>query len=489
MRVGGKVFRNIMAGVVVTVAAVLIAPAQDVDHESLRELVTRVGRARWSWAHDLELLADANRSWNARLELAESVQHHLFISTFSWHNDEYGKGYRHELRKVAKRLRRNGSGFDLRILGDATALQAWDPAFSGLEMQGARVRGFNRPSWGLTPVFDGRMHDKVIIVDGRRAIVTGRNFANHYYDPDRWWLDLGVMFEGEAVTDLQMNFLKSWELTRFVRSVRRYLLPQEMLRDELRLFWRTGRFKRGHSPLEKYMNRRYFPRLEQPAHAVPVAILYDNPLLRRRAATVDLLTALAERAEQRIDLMTPFPNLLAETTDAIVAAARRGVRVRLYTNSQETTVRGGPRMEAAYPTLIRLLESGVTVWEWAPGDEVARAIEASDCDPELMPPFALHGKMVRIDDELSIVTSSNFNVRSALYNTEAGVVVLDRGFSDTLGSLLESFSRPEWSSFGCADPGFDLPPLIREIGPGGADRMREELGSRQPRLDRWSVLW
>jgi phosphatidylserine/phosphatidylglycerophosphate/cardiolipin synthase-like enzyme len=470
-------------------AAWIVGFAEAGEHETIEQLVTRVGRARWSSADSVQLLVGATQAWDARIRLADSVEHHLFISTFSWHNDDFGKRYRRHLREVARRFRERGATLDLRILGDATSLPAWDPAFSGLEIQGARVRGFNRPTWGLTPVYDGRMHDKLLIADGRRAIVTGRNFADHYFDPMRWWLDLGVMVDGAVVADIQMTFLKSWELTRFVRSVRRYLFPQEVLQDELRLFWQTGRFKRGNSPLERYMSADYFPLAEPSPEAVRVAFLYDNPLIRRRAATTDLLTAVVERAADRVDLMTPFPNFVSQTTDALVAAAARGVRVRLFVNSPETMVRGGARLEAGYPTLIRLLEAGVEVWEWTPEEVIAHAIDEAGCKPERMPAFALHGKMVRVDDELSIVTSSNFNVRSTFYNTEAGLVVLDHEFNDELGRLIEGFQDPEWSEIGCRDPGTTFPSLIRKLDDGAPQRMREALGDRQRRLDAWGVLW
>ena len=42
---------------------------------------------------------------------------------------------------------------------------------------------------------------------------------------------------------------------------------------------------------------------------------------------------------------------------------------------------------------------------------------------DTLPPIALHGKLARIDDDLTIVHSSNFNIRSTHYNTEAGLAV------------------------------------------------------------------
>ena len=46
----------------------------------------------------------------------------------------------------------------------------------------------------------------MIVVDGRWAIVGGRNFADEYFDPRRWWLDFEVQLEGEAVWDPSSTF-------------------------------------------------------------------------------------------------------------------------------------------------------------------------------------------------------------------------------------------------------------------------------------------
>ena len=156
---------------------------------------------------------------------------------------------------------RKAEGIDLtvRVLADASALFAFTRMFTSLEKTGARVRGYNRSTWGLTALYDGRMHDKMFIADGRKAIVSGRNFSDDYYDLDNWWFDLGVQLEGSAVDDLQMIFLKSWEFTEFNRTAGRFLLPQEKLLDELQVFWRTGRFPNGNSPTRKVRDRGVLP--------------------------------------------------------------------------------------------------------------------------------------------------------------------------------------------------------------------------------------
>ena len=461
------------------------------DEETIEELVTRVGRARWTYDNSVELLADPRDSWQAKAALIQNARHHVFISTFSWHNDKSGQGFRDILIGGLDQRKAEGIDLNIRVLVDASALFAFSRMFRSLEKTGAQVRGFNRSTWGLTPLWDGRMHDKLFIVDGRKAILSGRNYSDDYYDFENWWFDLGVQLEGSAVDDLQMIFLKSWEFTEFNRKAGRFLLPQEMLLDELAVFWQTGRFPNGNSPIQKFVTQGYFPGRTGAPGSVPVAILYDNPFMRRRAATTDLLVALAGRAKNRIDLMTPFPNFDSPLTDALVAALERGVKVRLFTNGKEAAIRSGPFLLAGYPTVIRLIEAGAEVWSWRGISELLHQIEDEGCRPELMPPSALHGKIMLVDDELSIVHSSNFNIRSTYYNTEAGVAVLDRGFNQELTDLLADLIEFHDVEMDCGNGNGSpsIPELVKLLGPDDIREMREELGGKQKFLDAWGVTW
>ena len=461
------------------------------DEETIEELVTRVGRARWTYDNSVELLADPRVAWQVRVDMVREARHHILISVFSWHNDDYGRAFRRILGDTIEERKAAGAAITVRILADASALGQFSPAFSALERSGAKVRGFNRSSWGMTPLYAGRMHDKIMVVDGREAIVGGRNFSDDYYDPEHWWLDFGVKVRGSAVDDLQMIFLKSWEFTEFNRKAARFLLPQEKLLDDLRIFWSTGRYPGGKSPLKRFMTTAYFPGWKKAPGSVPVAILYDNPMLRSRAASTDLVAALAERAKNRIDLMTPFPNFPSELTDALTAAAERGVRVRLFVNDRESAIRGGPFLLAGYPTLIRLIEAGAEVWAWRANKKVLAQIAEGECELPLMPPLALHGKLVLVDDEISIVHSSNFNIRSTYYNTEAGAVILDGTFNRELRDLLDDLVEFHDVEMSCIDGNgyIEIPALVRRLGSEDIPEMKEELGDKQRFLDAWSVAW
>ena len=111
---GGRVFPRIVASVLLLVAASGIVQAG--DEESLQELVTRVGRGRWTYDNSIELLADPRDAWQARVDLSQNARHHVFISTFSWHNDTSGKAFRDILISSLKQRKAEEIDLDLRVL-------------------------------------------------------------------------------------------------------------------------------------------------------------------------------------------------------------------------------------------------------------------------------------------------------------------------------------------------------------------------------------
>ena len=468
-----------------------VSTAYAEQDEDLAELVVRFGKTRWTNDNRVELLADPRRAWEARLDLLESAQSHIFISTYSWHENEYGTRFRDALAEVVRSRREEGDEFMARCLADATGMKMFSRAFNEVRTGGAVVRSYNRTSWGMSPMFDGRMHDKLLISDGREVIVGGRNYSDIYFDPQHWWLDFGVLVEGAAVWDLQMIFLKSWAVSTDLANAKQFAWSMEHIRRRIRSLWSTGRFPGGKSPIEDYLNERFFPEYENPPGDTRVAVLYDNSIVWDRAPTAALLEELVKAAVAEVDIMTPFPNFEPVLTDALIDAMARGVQVRIITNDREAAIRGGGIRLAAFPTLIRLVESGAEVWAWKANPKLLVEVGATDCAPLIMPPTALHGKVVRVDHELTIVHSSNFNIRSTYYNTEAGLAVMDRGFSSRMEDLFDGLVTLHNFDLRCGhgDRQIVVDKLVKLLGPDDVEAMRKELCSKQRFLDGMSMLW
>ncbi len=457
----------------------------------LADLVVRFGKTRWTENNRVELLADPRRAWEARLDLLESAQSHIYISTYSWRENEYGTRFRDALAGAVSARRRGFNDFQALCLADATGVKMFTRAFDEVRTGGARVRSYNRIPWGMAPIYDGRMHDKLLISDGREAIVGGRNYSSIYYDPQHWWLDFGVLVEGAAVWDVQMIFLKSWVVSSGLVGARHFGYSTERIERRFRSLWSTGRFPNGKSPLDDYLNERFFPVYEEPPGETRVAVLYDNSMVWDRAPTAALLVELVHRARSEIDIMTPFTNFEPVLTDALVEAVKRGVRVRVITNDRDDALRGGWIRLASFPTNIRLINAGVEVWAWKADPTLLKEVAATECAPALMPPVALHGKVARFDDELTIVHSSNFNIRSTYYNTEAGVAVLDAAFNRRLEDLFDGLLTLSDFDLRCTNGHRQLmvEKLVKLLDPEDADAMRRELGGRQRFLDGMSLFW
>ena len=99
--------------------------------------------------------------------------------------------------------------------------------------------------------------------------------------------------------------------------------------------------------------------------------------------------------------------------DLLIAAARRGVDVRLLLSGPRTDIRLARR--AARGRYDRLLVAGVRVFEWEPS--------------------ALHAKTFVVDGLWSSIGTMNFDNRSLVLNEEVTLMVLDGGFGHDMTAV------------------------------------------------------
>ena len=456
----------------------------------LEELLAREGKTRLLSGNHVELLFNGPTAFERRLDLVRSAQHHLLISSFIWRRDDYGLRMLNAVAQQIRAIAADGGRLEVLVILDDGTPHASDDFRSSVQKRlraaGAQVRYFNPPRWGLVPVYGARLHDKIVIADGRAAIVGGRNYSDHYFveSGPLVWFDADILVEGPAVEDLQMHWLKSWAVLGRMRSVKRFLAPPEQILGRIRSFWRTGSFPDGSSPLDAFADRAWFPQHNRVGD-IEAAILYDNPLVWDQAPTMDVVIALVENARVEIDFMTPFPNFPPRLIDAVTAAVKRGVRVRVLTNSESRAVRRGIHWRSLLPSIVTLGEVGVEVWGWTAGnDDAASTQELKSCYPSQKPFTGLHGKLFQVDGRIGIVTASNFNIRSTWYNTEAGVLVADPSVADQIRSLIDRLTGATPLTLECHDGlafTLDEPSLFFDADQ--RDRIRRELGDSTARIE------
>src|SRR6185503_2788706 len=150
-------------------------------------------------------------------------------------------------------------------------------------------------------------HRKMAVIDGRIGYVGGSGIEDHYND-DRFY-DVMCRVEGPIVAPLQLVFLASW------------------------------RHKGGRLPTDDASIDRWFPPAtlvtadDAPLHA-PTTILWNVPGTGHHPIS-DAIEASIDDAREIIHIVNPYISNRA-ILDRVLAAARRGVRVRLIAPGKPT---------------------------------------------------------------------------------------------------------------------------------------------------------
>jgi len=308
-------------------------------------------------------------------EAMAAARDHISLETYILDGGEIGE------RLAGLLAKKIDEGVKVNLIYDGVGSIGTPAAyFDRLRASGVAVCEFN-------PVSDvqrvnNRDHRKILVVDGRVAFTGGINISEAYSmgsararrTPQKetkvGWRDTQVRVEGPVVAEFQRLFLDSWELQDCGPAGEAAYFPKPARSGPMQM--RVVRAQPGGDSAE----------------------MYDA-----------LLTAIG-KARRRVWLtvgyFAPDPGM----QQALIAAARRGVDVRLvlpgYSDFWAPVYAGRSHYD-------ELLAAGVHIHEWR---------EA-----------LMHAKTAVIDSAWSSVGSTNLDWRSFVHNYEADVVILDAGFA------------------------------------------------------------
>jgi len=352
-------------------------PARN-ERTHARALARAVGRAPTGGNH-VTVLLDGPQTYAAMFNAIERARDHINIEYYTIEAD--GPGAELARRLIAKRRQ----GVAVNLLYDSFgSLGTAARYFAALRDAGVRLCEYNplaRLSTLLGRTVHRRDHRKVMIIDGRVGFIGGVNISGVYSVGSAGvmsgrgrrksgWRDTHVRIEGPVVAGLQRMFARHWK-----RCAGAVLQPA-----------------------------LYFPPLAvRGEHRVAVAA--SEAGVRRNPFYRALLAAI-ESARERIQLTCAYFVPTRRLLHALVAAAHRGVDVRIvlpgFTDFWAPLHAG--RSHYGY-----LLRAGVRIYERRD--------------------TLLHAKTCVIDGVWASIGSSNIDWRSFLHNAEANVVVLDAGFA------------------------------------------------------------
>jgi len=254
-----------------------------------------------------------------------------------------------------------------------------------------------------------RLHRKLCVIDGEVAFCGGINVLDDLHDPNHGpleapRLDFAVRVTGPLVAEAETSMAQLWWRMEAARDIRRVQLKVAL--DALR----AARARRR-------MRRRAGPGQAHPK-AKAALLLRDN--LRNRTRIERAYRRAIGRAREEIIIANAYFVPGRKMRMALIAAARRGVKVRLLLQGRYEYFM---QYYAARPVYGALLRAGVEIHEYSPS--------------------FLHAKVAVIDGRWATVGSSNLDPLSLLLAREANVVVEDAGFAAQLRTRLLQAMREQ----------------------------------------------
>lgn len=331
--------------------------------------VTRASGARPVPGNDVALLIDGSEAYPAMLDVIAGARRWVHFDNYIIHSDAEGWRFAEALAQRAR------EGLRVRVSYDwmgsfGTRRRYW----RYLREAGCEVRGFGRPQL-LDPLrMLIRNHRKLVVADGRDAVIGGLCIGCEWTGCGRAgqtpWRDTAVRIAGPAAAMLDAAFRGSW-------TAEGGMLPPE----------------------------ESVPDVEARGTAI-VHTVVGEPGQERAYRLIELL---ATGARNRLWITDAYflapPRLLQAFRDA----ARDGVDVRILVpgSSDIPLVRNLTRI--GYRDLLR---SGVRIFEW---------------DGPM-----LHAKTITVDGRWVRVGSSNLNPASLVGNYELDALVDDPALAEAL---------------------------------------------------------
>ncbi len=338
----------------------------------------------WSTAATIEPWAEGANFFPRIFDDIEAARSSVHILMFGWREGDVGK------RLAALLERKLADGVQVRVIVDSYGSRPYAEAramFTGLAAAGAQIvinDEFPLDRDGLYPddqKLDWRQdevgradHRKLYVIDGATAWTGGAGIEDHFENGG--FHDVMVRVTGDVVRQAQAAFLTSF---------------------------------RGHGgPLPADLGR-YFP---APADSGTTRIAVAQVIPGGFVAASQAIRAQIDAARERLDVMNAYltdHDMIAR----ILAAARRGVKVRVVVSEKSNATQATAAFKHHYADL---LEAGAEVWE--------------------LPGTVVHAKVVVADDVVSFGTVNldswalyrNSEIAMIAHSPEAAALMEERLF-------------------------------------------------------------
>lgn len=318
----------------------------------------------------VRLIKSGQSYFQLLMELVQQASHSIYIRVYLWEEDKTGLAVADALLAAADR------GVSVFITVDGFASQHLSKQFiSNLKSRGVHFRFFEPLLRSHRFYFGRRMHEKVVVVDGLKALVGGINIADRYnaVNEGQPWLDFALFAEGRVALQLFTYCSADWktpakDVPMTVHSIKQCCSVRVRYND-----WVKGKHQ---------VWKTYFHAFNHAQKSISIICSYFLPgsILMHR----------------------------------LFLAAKRGVKVKVVLAGPSDVMLAKYAERYLYKKMIR---KGIEIYEYKPS--------------------VLHAKLMVVDERLVTIGSFNVNNMSAYASMELNLDVRNRPFAKKVQRLVD----------------------------------------------------
>ena len=346
----------------------------------------------------------------ARVDLIRQAHDRIEVLYFIAKDDRVSAAMLQLMRDARRR------GVSVRMVIDGSFRRIPKGVLTHLRDEGVLIRTYHPFDLRHLTWVNHRMHDKLIVVDGKRYITGGRNLDESYFGLSKKtnYRDIDIYVDGASAAAAQQRFEQVWN-SKDVALLHGHVTHRakrnaaEHLGDSLAEMAHSGFIDLG-------------PARDWSKSAIEVGPVQ---FFGGHGIGGDM-TPLLETAKESIVIESPYfipPRFLR---DLFLKKLAEGVRITVVTNSVKST--DGLLPQAGYLKYRgSLARAGIDFHEY----------KGPDC---------LHGKVIIVDGHLAMVGSYNIDPRSEYLNTEVMAIADDAELAHDLQRRIDKHIDNAWTA-------------------------------------------
>ncbi|OFY46616.1 MAG: hypothetical protein A2Z69_03100 [Bacteroidetes bacterium RBG_13_44_24] len=333
--------------------------------------------------HYVELLRSGESFFESVEKIIDDARHFIHFQTYIIDEDETGK------RIINALIRAAGRGVRTYLLVDAFGTKYLSKEFiDSIENAGILFRFFSPTLTTKGFQLSLRLHSKVVMADGKAAIIGGMNFADRYrgLPGKKEWLDFAVLIRGPELIHILSIIKKHW-------------------------------------------NKKFISRGERSREVIHTPVFYkedvkikvqQNNWYRRKIEILRSYRYALKSARERVIIFASYFLPGRNERKLLRNASMRGVDIMIVLAAESDA----PMFERATHFLYDfILRNKIKIFEYLPSN--------------------LHAKAATVDGRWSTIGSYNMNHLSDYASIEINVDILDEGFTNHFERILRDIIDKE----------------------------------------------